>query len=203
MSHPTQRAHAEAEAAHLGEWESSLAPNPDADSPTRWFMWAAAVPLIAAYAVVPLAVIGWINVRDAATVVGWCLIGGAAVIAVIALVVAAVLVAVGLRILRLGRLILHRYSEGLVLERLKGRVVAARYDAARAELFVFENSSDGGPAWDERFAILTMPDASTAAVFAPGDPAAATELAARCGVREPSRISLLDAVDLRSAHEWR
>lgn len=82
---PSPRVLTAADAAGLGEWERSDAPNADNGSGTGWFVAAAGVPLIAAWFVIPALYFGSGAVNDNPW--GWALVISGALAAVVTVAV--------------------------------------------------------------------------------------------------------------------
>jgi hypothetical protein len=141
--------------------------------------------------------------RNDSTALGLTLIVFSAAIAFATMLCTVILLTIAVRILKRGRLLIHFFSEGIVLERTKGRVVAAVYERITADLLVFENSAhDGARPWDERMVILALSGGETAALFRSRDPAFATDLAAACGADAARRVELSEAIELEESQCW-
>lgn len=203
---PSPRVLTAADAAGLGEWERSDAPNADNGSGTGWFVAAAGVPLIAAWFVIPALYFGSGAVNDNPW--GWALVISGALAAVVTVAVCGVCLVVGVDHTRRGPLRVHQFAHGFVLDRVKGRAAGYRYDETSADLIVYENFSDDPQhRWDEREVLLSMSDGSSAVILRSREPAFATRLATRCRpnpgtMPRPRRLGVDGAVAIEQAHIW-
>lgn len=111
----------------------------------------------------------------------------------------------GLTERRDGKLLLHEFADGLVLERTGGRVYAVRYDETDAELFKYENrGTDETNRWIDWMVLLRFPDGTSTTVRGMHRThALQRRLAQRCGTElAGTTITVSEAVDLRHAHRW-
>ncbi len=201
---PTGRVAVGAESTGLGSWRRSEYAAPGSDNPEMWFVWAVALPLIGAQVAALVGFAGFsISDPDSGPGVGaWCLIILAVLIALGSLLACGLLLRVAIGIRRAGRLVMHLYERGLVLERSTGRVMAALYAQTGAEHIVFANRGEDRMTWDDHMVLLSFADGSRARVFHSRQPGIAREVAAACGARPRRRVDVDEAVELGDAYDW-
>lgn len=105
---------------------------------------------------------------------------------------------------RLGKLFLHEFADGVVIERDRGRALAARYDEIAAALFEYESRSDNAPrSWQEWIVLLRFPDGSTSTVQGTmKSHALQRRLAARCGAGPRTVLTVDEVLRMRDDHRW-
>lgn len=193
-------------AAHagLGNWTRTERATASSDSSSLLFILGIGIPVLAAQVVLPVGYFGWrFAFTDGSPVLGWVMLGISFVLSVIAVIAAIALCSYGMQIYKRGRLMIHLYEAGFVLERTRGRVAASTYGETTADLIVFENSSDNSQRrWDEHAVTLTLPDSSVAIAYQPDDSAFAIGIAESCGARSRRRITVQEFVDLTENTAW-
>lgn len=125
---------------------------------------------------------------------------------VLLLSIGAWLVATALWKGRGGRWLVHCFEHGVVMERTRGRVVAARYDDVRAELFSFRTSGDSDTGPVGRLLLrLDLPGAGGVAMDEPeyASTAVLRALARHFGVDDARPIDEQAAAELLSGSAWR
>ncbi|MET7641120.1 hypothetical protein [Streptomyces sp. NPDC005438] len=190
----TDRATEVARAEALGEWSDSFAVNSRRESAL----------LVPGLLLVVICVVG-----------GYFLLGtdavplaGRIVFALMGLAffgIACAMAWAGLLYALSGRCLLHRFVRGFVLERTRGAVRAARYEAVAAQLFTYTEPGDStGSPVDHVVLRLTFGDGTVAAMAEPhyGSAEALVELGERCGAGEPTTLSQLDARYMLQVESW-
>jgi len=100
------------------------------------------------------------------------------------------------RLLRAGRLLLHRFEHGFVIERQHSGMVGATYENTRAEIIEFSEPGDSTSNPTPHIAVLfRFSEGTVLSVEEPeyGTPDALVEVAERCATNERKLLSYLDA----------
>jgi len=189
----TDQASELARAHHLGAWIRTDRVNSRRES--NWL--AAGVPLLLICAGAPFLphVLDGPVISRIVLVVAWIVFLAIGVIATWA----------GLHFRRLGRLVLHQFADGFVLERTGGGLLPGRYDAVDAELVAYTEPGDSSSEPIDHLAVrLTFPDDTTWSMAEPSYAAvtALTELAERCGTTEPTEMPYIDAIEMLTRESW-
>lgn len=191
---PTKRVTALSAQAALGPWVRSDRVNTRPES-----NWLANFVPILVLAVVGIAVVPFLSA------IPW---GGRALI--VAACVAFAVIGVhgtrqGLEQHRRGHWLVHRFDDGFVMERTRGRLLAMRYDDLDAELMTYHEPGDSTSAGID-YVLLRLTDRdggvwvmSEASFDAPD---ALVELGERCGAGAPDPVDYRSAIGLREAHVW-
>ncbi|MFE3541594.1 hypothetical protein ACFXK0_01315 [Nocardia sp. NPDC059177] len=201
---PAPRVTSAAETERLGEWTCTDEINYSDSDWTMSIFLGGLIAFGSAWIYVPLGIGGWL-VRSSHPVIGWTMFAIAITMAVFAALFMYVSVQAGLEVRRRGKLLLHEFADGLVIERDRGRAMAARYVDITAELFQFENSSDNHPTpWTEWVVLLAFPDGSSATVQGTSESQVLQRrLAQRCGAPLTRNVLTVGEIaELRDKNQW-
>lgn len=116
-----------------------------------------------------------------------------------------VIVVLGLPQYRRGVLLVHHFDHGIVMERTKGRVIAARYPQIRAELWTYQTPEDADNAAHDFLLLQLDFPRGERCVIAERDTDESwvlTRLGKYCGVGEPQPIDHETAAQLLDDHVW-
>jgi|GEM_PF-6737744 len=189
----TDQAAEQARSQHLGAWIRTDRVNSRRES--HWL--AAGVPLLVICAAAPFLphVMDGPVISRIVLVTVWVLFIAIGVVATWA----------GLHFRRLGRLVLHQFADGFVLERTGGGLLPGRYDAVGAELVEYTEPGDSSSESIDHVAVrLTFPGGTIWSMSEPDYAAveALTELAERCGTAEPTTMTYIDAIEMLTRESW-
>jgi|GEM_PF-6190230 len=135
------------------------------------------------------------------------LLGGEELIlpTVIVAIIGLLVVIVGLPQYFRGRLFIHHFEHGIVMERTKGRIIAARYSDIHAELRTYQTPEDAdNAACDYVLLQLDFPGGERCVIAEREDdqPWVLTRLGTSCSVDAPQSMNHELAEKLLSDHPW-
>lgn len=127
-----------------------------------------------------------------------------AIFALFMLVIGFVMTVRGVQLAHRGKLVVHRYADGFVVERERGNIRAARYDEMGAALRSYAEPGDSTSSPIDHVVVqLHYPDGlvlGMAETLANAEPVLA--LGRRCGAGDPEPIEYRAAVQFLAEHEW-
>ena len=111
----------------------------------------------------------------------------------------------GYRLLRVGHLLVHRFTAGFIVERERGAILSAPYATVDAQVIDFSEPGDSGSPDLPHVALkVTFADGDVLAVAEPrsGHPGALVSLAERCRSAERITLPYPQAQRLLHQHSW-